>query len=185
MIQVTGSWQNYKEITLCQVEAGNSTRDQWVSTNVILNMGLIQLPELEDYWKSLFAREIPFFGHVLPQHCSEAIFWMLHVSHTAPGQRIKKKNKVQLLLDHLSSSSFRPITTLSKTFPCMIRWLVSEGVSLPSSICPRSQPNGASKPSQWPIAEAGTCPTFSCTLAKKCWRVLLQNTVIFCSLLKW
>jgi len=63
-------------------------------------MGIIRLPELEDYWKTSWVAAIPFFSRVLARDRFESIFWMLHVSHST-GQVLKKINKVQLFLDKI------------------------------------------------------------------------------------
>lgn len=56
---------------------------------LILNMGIIQLPEIEDYWKTSWTSEIPFYGRVMSRDRFEQIFWMLHVSHsTTPAQNV-------------------------------------------------------------------------------------------------
>ena len=68
---------------------------------IILNMGLIHLPELEDYWRTSWTCAIPFFGRVLSRNRFEEIFWMLHVSHTEPTQPVHKIDKVRLVLEHL------------------------------------------------------------------------------------
>ena len=62
---------------------------------VVLIMGILHLLELEDYWKTSWVCKVPFFHHVLPRDRFELIFWMLHVSHTEPGQPIKKLDKVR------------------------------------------------------------------------------------------
>ena len=64
-------------------------------------MGLIHLPELEDYWKVSWVCEIPFFSRVLRRDRFELIFWMLHVGRPVPGRRDKKVDKVKPLLDML------------------------------------------------------------------------------------
>ena len=78
---------------------------------IVMNMGLIHLPELEDYWKTSWTCEIPFFGRVLPRNRFEEIFWMLHVSHSEPEQQVLKVDKVQAALRHLLTkfqSSYNP-----------------------------------------------------------------------------
>ena len=67
---------------------------------IILNMGIVRLPEIEDYWKTTWESQIPFFGRVMPRDHFELIFWMLHVSHTE-GNTQKKVDKVRMLLNKL------------------------------------------------------------------------------------
>ena len=68
---------------------------------VVINMGLIQLPELEAYWSTNLTGNIPFFGSVFSRSCFEQIFWMLHVSKDDPDPPGKKINKVKDILDIL------------------------------------------------------------------------------------
>ena len=67
---------------------------------IIFNMGIIRLPELEDYWKTSWVAEIPFFSKVMPRDRFEMIFWMLHVSHPT-GPVAKKIDKVKLFLEKI------------------------------------------------------------------------------------
>ena len=64
---------------------------------IILNMGLIELPHIEDYWKTSWETEIPFFRRVVPRDRFELLFWLLHVSHSDSDQE-KRIDKVGLLL---------------------------------------------------------------------------------------
>jgi len=59
-------------------------------------MGIIRLPELEDYWKASWVAEIPSFFKVMPRDRLGMIFWMLHVSHPT-GPVVKKIDKVKLV----------------------------------------------------------------------------------------
>lgn len=65
---------------------------------IILNMGLMHLPEI-DYCRTSWVLEVPFFSHVLPRF--EMIFSMLHIGHTAPHHPQRKKDKVKALLELL------------------------------------------------------------------------------------
>lgn len=67
---------------------------------LIINMGIIQVPEIEDYWKTGRVSEIPFFRTIMPRDRFEQIFWMLHVSHST-SQHPKKIDKVKIFLDLL------------------------------------------------------------------------------------
>ena len=49
--------------------------------SIILNMGLIQMPEIENYWSTSWLNEVPFFAKVLPRDRFILIFWLLHLSH--------------------------------------------------------------------------------------------------------
>ena len=67
---------------------------------IIINMGVITVPTLEDYWKTSWLSHIPVFSRVMPRDRFELIFWMLHCSHsvTTPAKWI---DKVRTFLDML------------------------------------------------------------------------------------
>ena len=67
--------------------------------SIILNMGIIELPDLESYWKTSWVCRISFFSQVLPRDRFFEIFWMLHVS--VAGVTTRKIDKIKPLLDHL------------------------------------------------------------------------------------
>ena len=66
---------------------------------IVFNMGLIQLPQLEDYWKTSWVTEVPFFNRVMPRDRFELLFWLFHVSHSSGT--VKRIDKVKLFLDSL------------------------------------------------------------------------------------
>ena len=68
---------------------------------VIINMGLIHLPEIEAYWSTNWTGEIPFFRRLFPRNQFKQIFWMLHVSRDDLTNPQKKINKVKEILDLL------------------------------------------------------------------------------------
>ena len=67
---------------------------------IILNMGLIELPHIEDYWKTSWETEVPFFRRVMPRDRFELLFWLLHVSHSDSAEE-KRIDKVGLLLQSM------------------------------------------------------------------------------------
>ena len=46
---------------------------------LIINMGVIHLPYLKDYWSQQFVCRVPFFGEVFTRKRFLQIFWMLHL----------------------------------------------------------------------------------------------------------
>ena len=64
-------------------------------------MGLIHLPEIEDYWKASWVSEVPYFPRVISRDRFEMIFSMLHIGKTQDNQPCQKIDKVKLLLDLL------------------------------------------------------------------------------------
>ena len=67
---------------------------------IILNMDLIELPHIEDYWKTSWETEVPFFRRVVHRDRFELLFWLLHVSHSESDQE-KRIDKVGLLLESM------------------------------------------------------------------------------------
>ena len=66
---------------------------------IIFNMGIIRLPELEDYWKTSWVTEVLFFSCMMPRNHFEPVFWVLHASHsTGPLKRI---DKVRLFVEKI------------------------------------------------------------------------------------
>jgi len=61
-------------------------------------MGIISVPAIENYWKTSWIAEVPFFSRVMPRDRFMLIFWMLHVSHStvSPPKRI---DKIKLFLE--------------------------------------------------------------------------------------
>ncbi len=65
---------------------------------VVLNMGVIEVPDIESYWSTSWMSEISFFSRMFSL---EQIFWMLHVSHEDPNTPAKRIDKVKGVLDLL------------------------------------------------------------------------------------
>ena len=68
---------------------------------ITLNMGIIQIPEIEDYWKTSWSSEVLFFTSVMRRDRFEQIFWLLHTSHVEEGQPERRIDKVKSLLNVL------------------------------------------------------------------------------------
>jgi hypothetical protein len=63
---------------------------------LIINMGVIQLPYVKDYWSQQFVCRVPFFGELFTRKCFLQIFWMLHfktVSTSDHGLRTRTKSE--------------------------------------------------------------------------------------------
>ena len=77
---------------------------------VIINMGVMQLPEIELHRSSKWVGEIPFFGRMFARKRFEQFFWMLHIhvscdDLTDPGKRINKvKDVLQPLISNFQRS---------------------------------------------------------------------------------
>ena len=59
---------------------------------IILNMGLINLPNIQDYWSTAWTNQVPFFFMLMTRERFQMIFWLLHVGHadSQPPRRIDK-----------------------------------------------------------------------------------------------
>ena len=68
---------------------------------VILNMGLIEMPSIEDYWSTSWVTRTAFFSRVFTRDRFESIFWLFHLSHDIDGITAKRIDKVKPLLDLL------------------------------------------------------------------------------------
>ena len=71
----------------------------WGFIALILNMGIIHLPDIESYWKTSWVCQVPFFRDILPRDRFQEIFWMLHAG--TPGVTARKVDKIKPLLDIL------------------------------------------------------------------------------------
>ena len=61
----------------------------------------LQVPEIEDYWKTSWNSSIPFFGNLMPRDRFLEIFWLLHISHPDPSHPEKMIDKICALLELL------------------------------------------------------------------------------------
>ena len=77
-------------------------------------MGIIQLPDIEIYWKTSWVCRIPFFRNVLSRDHFQEIFWMLHVgtAGNTPGKIDKIKPFLDVLLPRFQQL-YKPSKNLS------------------------------------------------------------------------
>lgn len=83
---------------------------------VILNMGIINLPDVPSYWSTSWSSSIPFFGSVFSRARFESIFWMFHISHVPDNATYRRIDKVKILQDRLITtfkSNMQPSSELS------------------------------------------------------------------------
>ena len=77
-------------------------------------MGIIQLPDIESFWKTSWVCNVQFFHDVLPRDRFQEIFWLLHVG--LAGNTPRKIDKIKPLLDVLIArfqELYRPSKHLS------------------------------------------------------------------------
>ena len=74
---------------------------------IVINMGIVSVPAVEDYWKTSWISEVPFFSRVMARDRFMLIFWMLHVSHStvSPPKCIEKiKLFLELMLTRFQAN---------------------------------------------------------------------------------
>ena len=84
--------------------------------SIILNMGLVEMPHLQDYWSTSWVSEVPFFGKLMCRDRFNLIFWLLHVSCESDGATPRRIDKVKNVLDMLIpkfQASYNPSHSLS------------------------------------------------------------------------
>ena len=85
-------YSNWKDVTVDEMKG---------FVGVILNMGIIQLPNLKDYWSKNSTTELPFFRKVFSRNRFFQIFGTLHAGDIDSTIR---RQKIQPLLDLLCPS---------------------------------------------------------------------------------
>ena len=68
---------------------------------MVLNMGLIDMPEIQDYWSTAWSCQVPFFSNVMPRRRFMNTFWLLHVSCERDGMPPRRIDKVKSFVDPL------------------------------------------------------------------------------------
>ena len=82
-------FRRWRHITLPEIKA---------FVGLIVNMGLVQLSDIKDYWSPHVTLHLPFFRTVFPQDHFLQIYWMLHVGEIPSTTR---RSKIQPFLDLL------------------------------------------------------------------------------------
>ena len=80
-------FKNWKDVTIPEMKA---------FMEVILQMGLVQLSNIKDYWSTHITLDFPFFLSIFSRDRFLQIFWMLHVGDTTSTSR---RSKIQPFLD--------------------------------------------------------------------------------------
>lgn len=83
---------------------------------IILNMGIITVPDIGSYWSTSWVSQISFFRKLFSRNRFEIILWMLHVSSIPTGDTPKRLHKVDILLNALVTNfkkNMHPSSNLS------------------------------------------------------------------------
>jgi hypothetical protein len=71
---------------------------------LIINMVLMPLPDIKDYWSSEWITQIQFFGDVMSRIHFLQIFWMMHVGNDTTeksNRTTKRTNKVHRVIEYI------------------------------------------------------------------------------------
>jgi hypothetical protein len=71
---------------------------------LIINMGLMSLPDIKDYWSSEWITQIKFVGDVMSRDRFQHIFWMMHVGNDTTeesSRAIKRTKKVHGVIEYI------------------------------------------------------------------------------------
>ena len=82
-------FRRWRDITLLEIKA---------FVGLIVNMGLVQLSDIKDYWSTHVTLHLPFFRTVFARDRFLQIYWMLHVGEIPSTTR---RSKIQPFLDLL------------------------------------------------------------------------------------
>jgi hypothetical protein len=75
-----------------------------VFLGLIINMGIVLLPDLKDYCSSEWTTQVKFFGDVMSRIRFLQIFWMMHVGNDTTeesNRAIKKTKKVNGVIEYI------------------------------------------------------------------------------------
>jgi hypothetical protein len=75
-----------------------------VFLGLIINLGLIPLPNAKDQWSSEWTTQLKFFGDVMSTDRFLQVFWMMHVGNNTTEESnwaIKRIKKVQGVIEHI------------------------------------------------------------------------------------
>lgn len=82
-------FRNWRNISLVEMKA---------FIGMIIQMGIVQLSDIKDYWSRHVTLNLPFFRSVFSRDRFLQIFWMLHVGETPSTN---KRSKIQPFIDLL------------------------------------------------------------------------------------
>ena len=75
----------------------------WGFIALIVNMCIIQLPDIESYWKTSWVSQVPFFRDVLPRDRFQEIFWLLRVGAALSKESGRKRQEYQKVSTEMKS----------------------------------------------------------------------------------
>jgi hypothetical protein len=97
-------WSTWKDVTVTEFWCFLAT--------VIINMGIIELPNMKDYWSQEWSYHVPFFSYVFSRDRFMQIFWMLQLSPTPPPTGPLTRTKTMLYRLKEVDANKKPTTHL-------------------------------------------------------------------------
>jgi hypothetical protein len=79
---------------------------------VIINMVIIGLPNMKDYWSHEWSYHVPFFNYIFSRDRFLQIFWMLQLSPKPPTTGPLTKTKTMLYRLKVIDANKKPTTNL-------------------------------------------------------------------------
>lgn len=88
-------WHKWSDVNLIEMRA---------FLGLVINMGLISLPDIKDYWSGDWTTNIKFFGDVMSRDRFLQIFWMLHVGNDniqVDNEALKRTQKIHGIIEKI------------------------------------------------------------------------------------
>jgi hypothetical protein len=88
-------WSSWSDVSVPEMKA---------FLGLIINMGLVSLPDIKDYWSSEWITQIQFFGDVMSRDRFQQLFWMMHVGNDTTeesSRAIKRTKKVHGVIEYI------------------------------------------------------------------------------------
>jgi hypothetical protein len=120
---------------------------------LIINMGLIPLPDIKHYWSSDWTTQVKFFGDIMSRDRFLQIFWMMHVenySNEESNRAIRKTKRVHGVIKHIEKQ-FQKYFVLGKNFAIDESTVGFKGKIIFKTYNPKNLQSGASDYLYWLI----------------------------------
>jgi hypothetical protein len=88
-------WNSWSDVSVLEMKA---------FIGLIINMGIVLLPDLKDYWSSEWTTQVQFFGDIMSRDRFLQIFRMMHVGNDTTEESddaIKRVGKVHGVIEHI------------------------------------------------------------------------------------
>jgi hypothetical protein len=96
-------WSTWKGLTVTEF---------WCFLATVINIGIIGLPNMKDYWSQEWSYHVPFFNYIFSRERFMQIFWMLQLSPTPPTTGPLTRTKTILCRLKAIDANKKPTTHL-------------------------------------------------------------------------